>query len=147
MKNIMDYLRENKEFRGIINCKEIVMFLYNDGINDVVIVHSPEEDECYGVDLYGNGSLACRLQDLFEEYFQCEIRFCEVCGKPYDKGFMECDGDWYCCEDCFDGGMNERYGKGKWRPSEDEGAWGGWYEYLNERGEWKDTGVFYTEWN
>ena len=43
--------------------------------------------------------------------------------------------------------MDEDYGKGKWRASDEEGEYEGWYEYLNEDGEWEDTGVFYTEWN
>ena len=43
--------------------------------------------------------------------------------------------------------MNKAYGKGKWRGTDEEGYYGGFYEYLQDDGEWEDTGVFYTEWN
>ena len=43
--------------------------------------------------------------------------------------------------------MDLTYGKGKWRPIEDEDVreYGGYYEAL-DGDEWVDTGVFYTEW-
>ena len=43
--------------------------------------------------------------------------------------------------------MNTTYGKGKWRPSEEEGENGGFYEFQACDGFWEDTGIFYTEWN
>lgn len=76
-----------------------------------------------------------------------EIRFCEVCGRPFDAGFIAGYGDWYCCEECFEPTMDKDYGKGNWRPTDEEGEYGGLYEFLGDNGEWQDTGVYWTEWN
>jgi hypothetical protein len=85
------------------------------------------------------------IQEILELH-GIEIRFCEECGKPFDAGFMADGGFWYCCEDCFDSAMDESYGKGKWRGTEEEGEYGGFYECLNDDGEWEDTSIYYTEW-
>ena len=87
------------------------------------------------------------IQDILYEEYGVEIRFCDKCGKPYDAGYMAGDGEWYSCEECFESVMDGYFGKGKWQPSEEEGRYGGYYEYLNDDGEWEDTGAFYTEWN
>lgn len=86
------------------------------------------------------------IQDIMYDNYDTEIRFCDECGKPYDAGFMAGDGEYYCCEECFEPMMDRDYGKGKWRATEDEGYRGGFYEYL-DGDEWEDTGIFYTEWN
>ena len=83
------------------------------------------------------------IRDILEDIYGVNIRFCDVCGIPYDMGFMAGDGEWYCCQSCFDGEV-EKYGL---RETEEEGEWGGYYEYLNSDGEWEDTGIYYTEWN
>lgn len=73
-----------------------------------------------------------------------EIRFCEHCGKPIDRGFTIDEGGWYCCEDCFEDDMNEYYGEGKWRRTE---TGSGYYEHYNENfKDWWNTGIYYTEW-
>ena len=91
------------------------------------------------------------IEDVLQEYLyykhKLEVRFCEECGRPYDKGYTIDGGFWYCCEDCFNTAMDSHYGADKWRASQEEGADGGWYEYLNDEGKWEDTGVYYTEWN
>lgn len=87
------------------------------------------------------------IQTILEDNYGIAIRFCEECGKPYDAGFTAGNGDWYCCEECFESSMNETYGAGKWRPSDEEGEYDGWYEYQKEDGTWEDTGIYYTEWN
>lgn len=74
------------------------------------------------------------------------IRFCDVCGKPIQEGYMSDDGCYYSCEDCFEADMDESYGKGKWRATEEEGEYGGFYEALDDNGKWEDTTIFYTEW-
>lgn len=87
------------------------------------------------------------IQDFLYDNFGIEVRFCEECGKPYNAGFITNDGDWYCCQECFTDAMDKQYGKGKWKASDEEGVYGGWYEHLNDEGAWEDTGTFYTEWN
>lgn len=91
------------------------------------------------------------IEEIFEDYMEdnhnSEVRFCEECGKPFDAGYMAGDGDWYCCEKCFEQVMNRDYGKDKWRPSVQEGKYGGWYEALNDCDEWEDTSIYWTEWD
>ena len=70
---------------------------------------------------------------------------CEECGKPFDAGFIGGDGDWYCCGSCFDDAMDKTYGEGKWRPTDEEGEYGGFYENF-DGDEWVDTSIYYTEW-
>ena len=139
MKTFVDYLKEIKvcvievtDYTVAVELTETGYYIVdgNDKIYYPVYVCIDEE-----------------LQDYLESKYGLEIRFCEVCGKPYDKGYMVDGGFWYCCEDCFEAAMDNDYGKGKWRASEEEGADGGWYEYLNDEDEWEDTGIFYTEWN
>ena len=42
--------------------------------------------------------------------------------------------------------MDKDYGKENWKPTDEEGEYGGFYEYLNN-GEWQDAGIYWTEWN
>ena len=133
MKTIVDYLKENN-YEGQIGEYAIEIFLHKDKINIVC-----DHDE-YIV------KSASEIQDILYDNYNTEIRFCSECGKPFDAGFMAGDGEWYCCEDCFEDVMNEDYGKGNWRATDEEGCYGGFYEYLDGN-EWEDTGIFYTEWN
>ena len=140
MKNVIDYLIENKKFDGIIGKANIKIEL----CDDIVVI--TRDTYVHTFRLSDDIVAEYEIQDILEAN-KIEVRFCEQCGKPYDKGFTAGNGEWYCCEECFESTMDEDYGKGKWRPSEQEGEYEGWYEYLNEDNEWEDTGVFYTEWN
>ena len=141
MKSIVNYLKENGPFKGYIGKHEVMLEI----IPDCIIMTVDEEK--YNIDISNEWVAQSTIQDMLYEFDKTEVRFCEECGKPYDCGFMAGDGDWYCCEDCFEDAMNKAYGKGKWRGTEEEGYYGGFYEYLQDDGEWEDTGVFYTEWN
>lgn len=62
------------------------------------------------------------LQDFYEEYSneEGEFRNREVCGKPYDEGYMTEGGTFYACSDeCFRNDADARYGKGKWKRTEE----------------------------
>ena len=140
MKTVVDYLKEHISFTGYAGKHEIrlgfdryenVILKVDD--RDHLILASPTDTESL-------------IQEILEDEYKTEIRFCEECGKPYDAGYMAGDGEYYCCEECFEPMMDRDYGKGKWRPTEDEGCFGGFYEYFG--GDfWEDTGIFYTEWN
>lgn len=75
------------------------------------------------------------------------MRKCKTCGKLLVSGFTteEMPEEWYCCESCFHQTMDAEFSVGKWRASDSEGAYGGFYEYL-DNGEWIDTGIYWTEW-
>lgn len=142
MKTIVDFLRENREFKEQFGNYE-VLFKY--GGHCITL-----ECECekFAMTYDGNGyDLHETIQDIMESFGGTEIRFCEECGKPFDKGFMVECGGWYSCENCFETAMDNTYGKGQWRSTEEEGYYGGYYESSHDGGEWEDTGVFYTEWN
>ena len=142
MMTIVDFLRKNREYKEQFGNYE-VLFKY--GGHRIIIECECERFEIVidDDDIY---EIHNTIQDIMEIFGKIEIRFCEECGKPYDKGFMAGDGDWYCCEDCFEGAMNETYGEGKWHSTDEEGYYGGYYEYF-DCDEWEDTGIFYTEWN
>lgn len=139
MKTVIDYLKEHGKYKHgfegrafeLILKENQILLNYTDGW--AVIKTNLEDYEIENA-----------IEEILEDH-KIQIRFCEECGKPFDAGFIAGDGDWYCCEECFDGAMNTTYGKDKWRPSDEEGKNGGWYEALDEN-EWEDTGIFYTEW-
>lgn len=143
MKSLVTYIKENGTFKGYIGMHELLIEILFD------YVHMSVDDEAhYKIDIGDyKFSVQEEIQDLLYDLDKTEIRFCEECGKPYDCGFMAGDGDWYCCEDCFEDAMNRDYGKGKWRGTDEEGYYGGFYESLQDDGEWEDTGIFWTEWN
>lgn len=140
MKTIVDFLKENKYTDGeIYKVGDVSFTMYK---NSVVVMYDGDEwaiPENWG-------SVNREIQDSLYDHYGVEMRFCDECGKPYDAGYMAGDGEYYCCEECFEPMMDRDYGKGKWRPTKDEGCFGGFYEYFG--GDfWEDTGIFYTEWN
>lgn len=139
MKTIIDYLKEHRKYEHDFKGRAFELELTD---KDIELRF---DDETFSILLEQTGyEVEMIVQTLLEER-KIEIRFCEECGKPFDAGFIAGDGDWYCCEECFDAAMDTTYGKGKWRPSEEEGENGGWYEALDED-EWVDTSIYYTEW-
>ncbi len=139
MKTIIDYLKEHGKYEHDAKSRAFELILKGNQI----LLNYLDGWAVIKTDLEGY-VVENSIAEILEER-NIEIRFCEECGKPFDAGFIAGDGDWYCCEGCFDGAMDTTYGKGKWRPSEEEGDNGGWYEAL-DGDEWVDTSVYYTEW-
>ena len=140
MKTVLDYLKEHgkyeHDFMGRafeLEMKKDVIWLGCNG--EWVLINANQK----------GWTIENDIRAILEDDHGIEIRFCEECGIHFDAGFMAGDGDWYCCEECFEESKNKTYGKGKWRPSEYETEWGGWYEYL-DGDEWEGTSIFYTEW-
>ena len=142
MKTLCDYVKNNGKFDDYIGEHKLVLEI------DADYMHMSVDDEHkYKISIKDKFYTQDYVQDTLYEEHKTEVRFCEECGKPYDCGFIAGDGDWYCCEDCFEEVMDRDYGKGKWRGTDEEGCYGGFYESLHDDGEWEDTGIFYTEWN
>lgn len=140
MATVLDYLKQYGKYEHDFQGRDFELELTDKDIklrcnNDVYSI--PFSQAGYKVER--------AIQQILEDNHKIEIRFCEECGIPFDAGFMVDDGSWYSCEECFNAAMDRTYGKGKWRPSEYEGEYGGWYEYFDGN-EWVDTSVFYTEW-
>ena len=76
------------------------------------------------------------------------MAICMICGKEITRGVMTNLDDFCTHEECFEAGMNNRYGEGNWRPALtflDDGG-GGFYEYRDNKDQkWYATGIFYTE--
>ena len=138
MKNIKDYLKENGNVAVVLGNRNIGFALRDDYI--IVEIENGVATDIYELET------ELDIQDMMYDNYDIEVRFCCECGKPYDAGFMAGDGDYYCCEDCFEPMMDRDYGKDNWRATEEEGYYGGFYEYLDD-GQWEDTGIYYTEWN
>ena len=140
MKTVVDYLKEHGKYEHDFQGRDFVLELTDKDIKlrckDDIYSMLPEQTG-YEIEMM--------IQTVLEEDHEIEIRFCEECGKPFDAGFIAGDGDWYCCEECFDDAMNTTYGEGKWRPTKDEGEYGGYYESF-DGDEWVDTSIYYTEW-
>lgn len=139
MKTVVDYLQVNKKY--IHDCQDRYFELILEG-NQILLNYDG------GLAVIKTELDGYKVENAIAEILEghkIEIRFCEECGKPFDAGFIAGDGDWYCCEECFDCAMNKTYGEGQWRPSKDEGEYGGWYENL-DGDEWVDTAIYYTEW-
>ena len=71
-------------------------------------------------------------------------RVCERCRKLMQDGFCDKEGSLHICNNCFKTYMDKKYGKNKWRETDDDGC-EGYYEYL-ENDNWYGTGIFWTEW-
>jgi hypothetical protein len=139
MKTVVDYLKEHGKYEHNFEGRAFELILKG---NQILLNHN-EGWAVIKTDL-DDYEIENAIAEILEDH-NIEIRFCEECGKPFDAGFIAGDGDWYSCEECFDAAMDTTYGKGKWRPSEEEGDNGGWYEAL-DGDEWVDTSVYYTEW-
>ena len=139
MKTIVDYLKEHGKYEHDFEGRAFELILKG---NQILLNHN-EGWAVIKTDL-DDYEIEDAITEILEDH-HVAIRFCEECGKPFDAGFIAGDGDWYCCEECFDGAMDTTYGKGKWRPSDEEGENGGWYETL-DGDEWIDTSIYYTEW-
>jgi hypothetical protein len=140
MKTIIDYLKEHPQFEGYIANKMIKMeLIYNH-------IFMEYDGNTHYINMLCKYNEVYAIQDILETY-GAEVRFCEECGKPYDAGYTVDGGSWYCCEECFEYTMDRDYGKGKWRGTDEEGGYGGFYECLCDDNEWEDTGIYWTEWN
>lgn len=74
-----------------------------------------------------------------------EALYCEQCEAPLYDGYTNDFGDLYCCENCLPAYMDKTYGKKMWRPTEQSGVNGGFFEIFDKTsGEWYDTGIYYT---
>lgn len=158
-KNIVDFIKEHENKWTFDTCiwksrlnifvEYHIDFILADEtiglfINDVPIDGFPvkTKNEYQGIE--------DEIQDYLYDAFGIEIRFCDYCGCPMDRGMTDDSGGFYNCEVCFPKVMDETYGKGNWRPYKDEdgdcNSVGGYYEYF-ENGEWDDEPSYYTEWN
>lgn len=142
MKTIVDYLIENKIYNGDIAAYEIKLKLSN----NYIIMQVDDYPE-HSIQIDGEINPEEEIEDILDKIYFANIRFCDECGKPFDTGFVAGDGDWYCCEECFEPTMDRDYGKGSWRTTDEEGGHGGFYEFLRDDGELEDTGIYWTEWN
>lgn len=139
MKNILDYLLEhNNKYEHDILGREFTLELAGDNI---IITCNKKQ---WVINSHPMGlHVECEIYEILEDN-GIDIRICEWCGTPMDEGFMIDDGTFYSCDECFESAMNEEYGNGNWRPS-DEGEYGGYYEHLKNN-TWEDTGIFWTQW-
>ncbi len=141
MKTVVDYLIEHKTYEEDISVDTVKLELTDKNVIMTV------DDDRYFIKRDGEVSVETEIRSILEDLYEANIRFCEICGIPYDMGFVGGDGEWYCCQSCFEDAMDKDYGKDGWRGTDDEGEYGGYYEYLRADGEWEDTGIYYTEWN
>lgn len=142
------FIMEKKFYQDIFSNRNIAFFI----LNDMIVVCVEDKDSAseyipHGFKL-GEPDINSNIQDILSERYDIEIRFCEQCGKPFNAGYTTDCGAWYCCEECFDEAMDDDYGEGNWRPTDTEGIYGGFYEFLDKSNNtWEDTGIYYTEWN
>lgn len=74
-------------------------------------------------------------------------RICSICGKEMSAGWYDEEvGEYICCEEEFKKYMDDLFGAGNWRPTEDENT-SVLFEYLDhETGEWEGYDIYYIEW-
>lgn len=85
-------------------------------------------------------------KEEFNEYIEdvLGLRICDKCGSVMNQGFCNMEGDLHICESCFESYMNDLYGIGLWRQTENDDC-EDFYEYF-ENENWYGTGIFWTEW-
>lgn len=146
----------------------------NKTIFDYLETHEDYESPCgqWHLTSYGDGTIRMSvgtnvfrvesesdIQDVLERELNQEVRFCTVCGSPMQDGYMVEDGDFYACSDeCFEKDADERYGKCKWKLTDDmtEEEWSNanryefgedsHHAYLGKDNKWHPDNTFYTEW-
>ena len=138
MVTVLDYLKEHGKYEHDFQGRAFELEL-ND-IDDQILLG------CNGDWIIINAKqkgwiIENNIREIIEDNHGIEIRFCEECGKPFDAGFIAGDGDWYCCEECFDDAMNTTYGEGKWRSTKDEGEYGGYYGRCTREASHQDFGL------
>ena len=144
MKTIRDFLENNKKPYKLTYPDGFMKFFIN---NNKMYVkgYNSKEDITAIFSFIGE----CDLIDSCAEILKFEVRICDYCGCPMNKGYTDDDTDFYNCEECFPKNMDERYGKGNWRDykSEDDDCnyKGGYYEYLNNN-KWLPEPSYYTDW-
>lgn len=141
MKTVVDYLQAHEKYE-----EEIAGYNVTLRLTKKLIIMTVDEDT-YRIKKDGDISPETQIKYILDELYEANIRFCEICGVPYDMGFVAGDGEWYCCQSCFGPVMDKDYGKYGWRDTDEEGEYGGYYEYQDAHGHWIDTGIYYTEWN
>lgn len=145
--DVYDFIFENSFYQTTIGNRNIALVHID---NRMMLCVEDRESECeneYFTYLIKR-NFEEEISEILSENFGIEIRFCEQCGKPFDAGYTVDCGWWYCCEECFDEAMDDDYGEGNWRPTDTEGIYGGFYEFLDKSNNtWEDTGIYYTEWN
>ena len=140
IKRLTDFLKENNEYECKIDGKKL-KFTFKS--SDIPMVLFEYKGKKYHIDTLLN--VESEIEDILESD-DIEIRFCEECGKPMDKGYTVDGGFYYCCEECFEPTMDRDYGQGNWRGTEEINIRDGFYEYL-EDGDWIATALYYTKWN
>jgi hypothetical protein len=142
MATVIDYLKEHGEYKHDVKGRAFELEL-ND-IDDQILLGCNGDWTIINAKQKG-WTIENDIREILEDNYGIQIRFCEECGKPFDAGFIAGDGDWYCCGSCFDDAMDKTYGEGQWRPTDEEGEYGGYYENF-DGDTWVDTSIYYTEW-
>ena len=139
MANVVDFLKVHKIYEHNFEKRNFILELVGEEI------HLHIKGNTYKINADSGAEDA--IMYVLEDEYGIEIRFCKECGIPFDAGYTDEWGWEYFCEDCFDDDYRDRvYGKGRWKCTDHVGEHGGYYAYLNDDGEWEDTGIYYTEW-
>lgn len=148
MKNLKDKTYEIKYPTGYIKLFNKDNMMYAEGSNTIKhnekIILSCEKVTFTFID---NDDLQNKCEDLL----QLDIRFCDCCNKPINKGFTDDYADFYNCKKCFPKEMDKHYGINNWRSYKNEydecNSHGGMYEYFDTKlNTWEDEPSYYTEW-
>lgn len=83
-----------------------------------------------------------RINEAIGDYIT-EHRCCEVCGKSMKEGYYsEGDGTYYCNKKCLKIDLDEIYGKGNWKFTEEENSAGGYITADED----DDLNIYWTDW-
>ena len=141
MKNLKDKTYEIKYPTGYIKLFNKDNMMYAEGSNiikydkKVTFTFTDKDD----------------LQNKCEDLLWLNIRFCDCCNKPINKGFTDDYADFYNCEKCFPKEMDRLYGINNWHSRKNKygeyNSHGGTYEYFDTKlNTWEDEPSYYTEW-
>ena len=83
-KTIVDFLRENGQFKGCFNGYEIILEPADNYIFVMEVSDGDKLNDKYMVPI--SRTIMYEIQDLLYDEYDIEIRFCSECGKPYDAG-------------------------------------------------------------
>jgi len=142
MKTFEQYM---KEHGGSVKIRMYDDTYFNVSISDNALTvrrcGSPISNTYHGAEDW-----AAALYSMLLAFDGITVRFCQECGRPMVEGLTDDCGDVYCCYGCMDNFLEREYPLGH-RKSMEIGENGGWIEYKTESGEWKDTGLYETDWD
>ena len=118
-RSVWDFLSERVSYTVRDGDMKLTFELDEDD-EDFIIVSKVEKKGRFQVITRVRSDDEDELKDRVRQNLGVDVEFCDICGKPYLKGYTSIFGDFHSCEGCLDTYMDLLYPNG-WRHIAREG--------------------------